>query len=99
MSIQTRIKKSTLSKLIWIKVSLRLYNNAYTLLKEFEYEIPALMSEDKVNMINVKLNRLHKLKSEEKRCKINWLLHRKCVEIPCIFSSRWTNVVIKEVHL
>ena len=66
MSIQTRIKKSTLSKMIWIKVSLRLYNDAYTLLKEFEYEIPALMSEDKVNMINVKLNRLHKLKSEEK---------------------------------
>ena len=35
-------------------------------LKEFEYEIGALMLEDKVNMINVKLNRLHKLKSEEK---------------------------------
>ena len=35
-------------------------------LKEFEYEIAALMPEDKVNMINVKLNRLHELKSEEK---------------------------------
>ena len=35
-------------------------------LKEFEYEITALMPEDKVNMINVKLNRLHELKSEEK---------------------------------
>ena len=65
--------------MIWIKVSLRLYNNAYTLLKEFQYEIPALMSEEKVNKINVILNRLHKLKSEEKRYKSNWLLHRKCV--------------------
>ena len=35
-------------------------------LKEFEYEIGSLMLEDKVNMINVKLNRLHKLRSEEK---------------------------------
>ena len=35
-------------------------------LKDFEYEIAALMPEDKVNMINFKLNRLHKLKSEEK---------------------------------
>ena len=35
-------------------------------LKKFEYEIAALMPEDKVNMINVKLNRLHELKSEEK---------------------------------
>ena len=35
-------------------------------LKEFEYEIAALMPEDKVNMINVKLNLLHKLKSQEK---------------------------------
>ena len=35
-------------------------------LKELEYEIAALMPEDKVNMINVKLNRLHELKSEEK---------------------------------
>ena len=65
MNIQTRIKKSTLSKMIWIKVSIRLYNNAYTPLKEFEYEIAALMLEGKVNIINVKLNRLHKLKSEE----------------------------------
>ena len=35
-------------------------------LKEFEYEIDALMPEDKVNAINVKLNRLQKLKSEGK---------------------------------
>ena len=35
-------------------------------LKQFEYEIAALMPEDKVNAINVKLNRLHKLKSEGK---------------------------------
>ena len=34
--------------------------------KEFEIEIALLMSEDKVNTINVKLNRLHKLKSEGK---------------------------------
>ena len=36
------------------------------LLKEFELEIAALMPEEKVNMINVKLNHLHKLKSEDK---------------------------------
>ena len=35
-------------------------------LKEFEYEIDALMPEDKVNVINVKLNHLYKLKSKEK---------------------------------
>ena len=34
--------------------------------KEFEIEIALLMSEDEVNTINVKLNRLHKLKSEGK---------------------------------
>ena len=35
-------------------------------LKEFEYEITALIPSDKVNMINVRLNHLHKLKSEGK---------------------------------
>ena len=35
-------------------------------LKEVEYEIDALMLEDKVNVINIKLNHLHKLKSEGK---------------------------------
>ena len=35
-------------------------------LKQFEYEIAALMPEDKVNAINVKLNLLHTLKSEGK---------------------------------
>ena len=35
-------------------------------LKEFEYEKSALMPSDKVNAINVKLNRLQKLKSEGK---------------------------------
>ena len=35
-------------------------------LKEFEYEISTLMPSDKVNAINVKLNHLHKLKSEGK---------------------------------
>ena len=34
--------------------------------KEFELEIAALMPEEKVNMINVKLNHLHILKSEGK---------------------------------
>ena len=35
-------------------------------LKEFEYKITALIPIDKVNMINVRLNHLHKLKSESK---------------------------------
>ena len=35
-------------------------------LKEVEYEIDALMLEDKVNVIDIKLNHLHKLKSEGK---------------------------------
>ena len=39
-------------------------------LKEFEYEIAPLMPSDKVNAINVKLNRLHKLKSEGKTTRL-----------------------------
>ena len=35
-------------------------------LKEFEYKITALIPIDKVNMINVRLNHLHKSKSEGK---------------------------------
>ena len=35
-------------------------------LKEFQYEITALMPKGKVNAINVRLNSLHKLKSEGK---------------------------------
>ena len=34
--------------------------------KQFEYEIAALIPSEKVNMINVRLNHLHKLKSEGK---------------------------------
>ena len=48
-----------------------------TPLKEFEYEIDALMPEDKVNAINFKVNRLHKLKSEGKDTRLNWLLYRR----------------------
>ena len=40
-------------------------------LKDFEYEIDALMPEDKVNAINFKVNRLHKLKSEGKDTRLN----------------------------
>ena len=50
-------------------------------LKEFEYEIAALMPEDKVNIINVKLNHLHKLKSEEKDTRLTDYYIRELTKI------------------
>ena len=44
--------------------------------KEFEYDIFTLMLSDKVNTINVKLNHLHKSKSEGKDIGlINYYIH------------------------